>query len=119
RPIPRLPRALVESRLEEWRRLLRQSVTQGRAVLQRVLQGRITFRPNGAGYTFEAPTRFDKLFAGVLYTQLPAYLTQHGAEGVEGIRPEDTFDADYGEVLERFYGKRLASPAGFEPASPP
>jgi len=44
--------------------VLRQSVTQGRAVLQRVRQGRITFRPNGAGYTFEAPTGFDKLFAG-------------------------------------------------------
>lgn len=119
RPIPRLPRALVESRLEEWRRLLRQSTTQGRAVLQRVLQGRITFRPHGGGYTFEAPTRFDKLFAGVLYAELPAYLTQHGALGTEGIRPEDTLDADYGELLEKVYRERCMSPAGFEPASPP
>ena len=66
--------------------VLRQSVTQGRAVLQRVRQGRITFRPNGAGYTFEAPTGFDKLFAGGLLTQLPAYLFQHGGEGTEGMR---------------------------------
>jgi hypothetical protein len=42
-PVPRLAPAVVENRLAEWRRLLGQSVTQGRAVLQRVLQGRITF----------------------------------------------------------------------------
>jgi hypothetical protein len=53
-----------EDRLAEWRRLLRQSTTQGRAVLQRVLRGRITFTPKGDGYEFEAPTRFDKLFTG-------------------------------------------------------
>ena len=38
---------------------------------------------------------------------------------VARVFPEDTFDADYGQVLERFYCKGLASPAGVEPASPP
>ncbi len=43
----------------EWRRLLRQSTTQGRTVLQRVLRGRITFTPtaDGKGYRFHASTR--------------------------------------------------------------
>ena len=100
--------------------MLLQSTTLGRAVLQRVLQGRITFTPNGAGYDFAAPTRFDKLFAGVVYMALPAYLTQHGDEGKEAITPEVTLDADYGQLLERLYAnppanqhcKGLASSAG-------
>jgi hypothetical protein len=66
-PIPRLPKNVVQDRLAEWRRLLRHSTTQGRAVLQRVLNGRIVFTPDGTGgYTFEAPTRFDKLFTGIV-----------------------------------------------------
>ena len=48
-----------------------QRTTQGRAVLQRVLRGRITFTPKGDGYEFEAPTRFDKLFTGVVYEPPP------------------------------------------------
>jgi hypothetical protein len=51
-PVPRLAPAVIENRLAEWRRLLRQSTTQGRAVLQRVLRGRIVFTPCGKGYTF-------------------------------------------------------------------
>ena len=39
--------SMVDNRLAEWRRLLRQSTTQARAVLQRVLRGRITFVPEG------------------------------------------------------------------------
>jgi hypothetical protein len=67
-PLPRLAPAVVESRLEEWRRLLRGSTRQGRAVLQRVLRGRIVFTPvtddpQCVGYEFEAPTRFDKPWA--------------------------------------------------------
>jgi hypothetical protein len=50
--------ALVERRLAEWRRMLRGNTTQGRAVLQRVLNGRIVFTPSGQGYRFEAPTPF-------------------------------------------------------------
>jgi hypothetical protein len=72
RPVPRLAPIVVENRLAEWRRLLRQSVTQGRTVLQRVLHGRITFTPRRNpisddvnGYEFECPTRFDGLFTGI------------------------------------------------------
>ena len=36
-PVPRLRPEVVEGRLTEWRRPLRQSTTQGRAVLQRVV----------------------------------------------------------------------------------
>lgn len=49
-PLPRLPRQVIEDRLAEWRLLLRGSTTQGRAVLQRVLRGRIVFTPKGEGY---------------------------------------------------------------------
>jgi hypothetical protein len=72
RPVPRVPAAIVRDRLAEWRRLLRASVTQGRAVIQRIVVGRIRFTPRTAnafevdgGYDFEAQTRFDKLLAGV------------------------------------------------------
>jgi hypothetical protein len=51
-PVPRLPLAIVEGRLAEWRRHLRASVTTGRGVLQRVVDGRIVFTPDGdGGYT--------------------------------------------------------------------
>jgi site-specific DNA recombinase len=99
RPVPRLAPAVVEGRLAEWRRLLRQSPTQGRAVLQRVLRGRITFVPEGRGYDFSAPTRFDKLFAGVV-APLPAFVKAGDTTGAGHIRPEDTMDADYGRLLE-------------------
>ncbi len=72
-PIPRLAPAVIENRLAEWRRLLRASTTQGRSVLQRVLRGRIVFTPSGEGYTFEAPTRFDKLFSGIVVKR-PAFI---------------------------------------------
>ncbi len=117
-PVPRLPQTVIEDRLAEWRRLLRQSTTQARAVLQRVLQGRVTFTPAGAGYDFLAPTRFDKLFSGVV-APVPAWVALGDRRGTEHIRPEDTHDVDYGSLLERCYGKGVASPAGFEPASPP
>ena len=95
--------------MTEWRRLLRQSTTQGRAVLQ----GRITFTPKYGGYEFEAPTRFDKLFLGVAVETK----REVSDEGTEHIGPEDTFDADYGRLLEAVQnrGKGLASPRGFTP----
>ena len=72
RPFPRLAPAVIENRLAEWRRLLRASTTQGRTVIQRIVQGRITFTPrrNRAsyevdGYDFEATTHFGKLFQGL------------------------------------------------------
>ncbi len=112
RPVPRLALRVVESRLAEWRRLLRQSTTQGRAVLQRVLRGRLTFtpRPGGDGYDFAGPTRFDKLFTGLVGEERPTYLVPGDTRGTEGIA--ETIDADYGELLERVYGKGLASPSG-------
>jgi site-specific DNA recombinase len=112
-PVPRLAPAVVETRLAEWRRLLRQSVTQGRAVLQRVLQGRIVFTPDGDGYTFAAETRFDKLFSGIV-VERPAYIPK-GRRGTEHLGPEDTFDGDYGRLLAAVCGKRVTSPTGFEP----
>jgi len=58
----------------EWRRLLSQSPTRARAVLQRVLDDPLTFTPDGhGGYTFAGPTRFDKLFAGLI-DKRPAWL---------------------------------------------
>jgi hypothetical protein len=113
RPVPRLDPVVVETRLGEWRRLLRSSTTQARAVLQRVLQGRITFTPraDGSGYDFTAPTRFDKLFSG-LVVKVPAHVRIGDTRGTERIKPEDTLDADYGTLLERVQGKGLASPRG-------
>jgi hypothetical protein len=89
-----------ECRLAEWRRLLRQSPTQGRAVLQRVLRGRITFTPDGKGYDFAAPTRFDKLFTGIV-APLPSWILEGDVRGTEHIGREDTPDADYARLLER------------------
>ena len=102
RPVPRLAPAVVEGRLAEWRRLLRSSVVQGRAVLQRVLQGRIVFTPtpDGQGYSFEAPTRFDKLFTGITAEPPPDYIDRNDQRGKEHITPADTFDADYSRLLE-------------------
>ena len=113
RPIPRLPVAVLADRLAEWRRLLRQSTTQARAVLQRVLDGRVTFTPEGPGYAFAAPTRYDRLFSGLVAPH-PAFVPE-STEGWAHLTPEDTPEADYGQMLERAYdGKGLASPRGFE-----
>lgn len=120
RPVPRLAPAVIEDRLAEWRRLLRSSTTQGRTVLQRILRGRIAFtlRTNPVtgevdGYDFEAPTRFDKLFTGIA-VERPVGVDE-GPLGSEGIGPEDTFDGDYGRLLEQMYVKGVASPTGFDP----
>jgi hypothetical protein len=102
RPVPRLAPAVIENRLAEWRRLLRASTTQGRTVLQRILRGRLTFTPreDGQGYDFEGPTRFDKLFSGMV-CEVPAWVKAYtGKTGFEDTGPEDTFDGDYGRLLE-------------------
>jgi hypothetical protein len=115
-PVPRLAPAVIENRLAEWRRLLRQSVTQVRALLQRVLQGRITFTPVCRGYEFSAPTRFDKLFARVAGPR-PSFIAPGDVTGTEDITPADTPDVDYGLLLERACGnahKGCTSPTGFE-----
>jgi hypothetical protein len=112
-PVPRLAPAVVEDRLAEWRRLLRGSVTQGRAVLQRILCGRLTFTPraDGEGYDFTGDTRFDKLFTGIVIAR-PAWIPTGVVSGTEHIGPSDTFDSDYGRLLEQVQngGKGLASP---------
>jgi site-specific DNA recombinase len=120
RPVPRLAPAVIENRLAEWRRLLRQSTTQSRTVLQRIIRGRITFTPrvnevSGEvdGYDFTAPTRFDKLFTGIA-VERPKNLDPNGRAGLEGIGPEDTGDAEYGLLLDN-HALRVASPTGFEP----
>ncbi len=113
--------AIIENRLAEWRRLLRQSTTQGRTVLQRILRGRLTFtlRRNEIsgevdGYDFEGPTRFDRLFTGIA-VERPKDLNPSDLSGTEDIGPEETFEGDYGRLLERVYVKGVASPQGFEP----
>ena len=109
KPVPRLRPEVVEDGLTEWWRRRRQSTTQGRAVLQRVLRGRITFTPKRVGYEFEAPTRFDKLFLGVAVEISTKREVSYA--GTEHIGPEDTFDADYGRLLEAVQnrGKGVAS----------
>ncbi len=117
RPVPRLEPAVIENRLAEWRRLLRQSTTQGRAVIQRIVRGRITFIPEGGGYEFEAETRFDKLFVGLVSQEQPrrpgreSFIKPGDITGTEDIGPSDE---DYGRLLERAY-KGSTSPTGFEP----
>jgi hypothetical protein len=116
RPVPRLAREVLEDRLAEWRRLVRGSPTQARAVIQRVIKGRITFTPDEAGYVFSAPTRFSKLFSGIVAPR-PSWLPEGDVRGTEHLTPEDTFDADYGRLLDRA-AKRVeggTSPMGFEP----
>jgi len=53
------------------------------------------------GYDFEGPTRFDKLFSGIA-RPLPRSLDPNDLTSTECIGPEDTFDGDYGRLLERF-----------------
>lgn len=111
RPIPRLPLPVVVDRLEEWRRLLRGSVTQGRTVLQRVLRGRIVFTPVGDGYEFCAPTRFDRLFTGVASPR-PSWMSEDDTTGLEDFPDGFQFERDYGALLEKIHGKGMASPTG-------
>ena len=106
---------MIEDRLGEWRRLLRASPTQARAVLQRILAERIVFKPNPehTGYTFEAKTRFSGLFVGI-GAPAPVFLNEGDARGTEHIGLEDTHDVDYGKLLEKAESsvKRMASPRG-------
>ena len=108
RPVPRLAPAVIENRLAEWRRLLRGSTTQGRAVLQPILHGRLTFTPRlnplsgePDGDDFAGPTRFDKLFTGIA-VETPAWIKASSSRnGFEDTTPEDTFDGDYGRLLDQ------------------
>src|SRR5262249_33952656 len=116
RPVPRLPQSVVESRLAEWRGLLRKSPTQGRAVIKRVVKGRIIFTPAALGitgrvvdgtlektepygYTFEAQTRFDKLFSGVACQHMGAR-DQWWNKAAYPADIRQQYE-DYGRLLER------------------
>jgi site-specific DNA recombinase len=102
RPVPRLATDVVQSRLDEWRRLLRGSVTQGRAVLKRILDGRIVFTPRAdGGLNFECPTVYHRLFAGVA-VERPRWVPD-SRTGTEQITSEDTVDGDHGRLLQRAY----------------
>ncbi len=104
RPVPRLPARVVEDRLAEWRRLLRESTTQARAVLQRLLRGRIVFTPgeDGRGWNFTVETRLDRLFAGIVAPRL-SWVKVGAAIGSDHITEEGTPEADWGRLLERAY----------------
>ena len=117
RPVPMPPRSMVEDRLAEWRRLLRQNTQTARVVLDRVLRDRIRFTPEGLGYLFECPTRYDRLFSGLVVPQ--SVWASPAPPGAEGIGPDDVYyrgerDADFGEVPRRAANRKgLASPTGF------
>jgi site-specific DNA recombinase len=104
RPIPRLSPEVISNRLQEWRKNLRGSTTQARIVLERILRGRIvsTPRKDGSGYEFSAPTRFDRLFTGivVLVSKRPSWIPEGDTTGTDHLGPEDTGDAEYGRLLE-------------------
>jgi hypothetical protein len=52
------------------------------------------------GYDFCGDTRFDKLFTGIA-VETPKWVKESTSrERCEDIGPEDTFDGDYGRLLE-------------------
>jgi hypothetical protein len=54
------------------------------------------------GYEFAGPTRFDKLFTGIA-VERPSWIVPGDVAGTENIGPEDTFDGDYGRLLDRVF----------------
>ena len=80
----------------------------------------MTFTPTeGDGYTFSADTRFDKLFSGIV---IPGVDPEHGQlKGLEHLGPADTFDADYGRLLENAIarkGLRARQDSNLRPLAP-
>ena len=118
---PGSPPAVIENRLAEWRRLLRAVDDAGahraaahpaRTADVHAALNPISDEPDG--YDFAGPTRFDKLFTGIA-VETPQWVKDYtGKTGTEDIGPEDTFDGDYGRLLDRAYEKSvkvLASPS--------
>ncbi len=131
-PIPRLASKVIESRLVEWRRLLRGTVHQARAVLQRVLAGRLVFNvlPGGHLVEFEAPTRFSQLFAGVVtgpalteQVPIPDYVRVGDERGHEaGESERKSLEVAYEQVLATAEARmeKVARPwRDSNPRSPP
>jgi hypothetical protein len=81
------------------------TVSQSRAVLQRVLAGRLVFAPypEGVGASFEAPTRYSGLFAGVIVTlPAPPFIDPNDRRGTEAIWAERAgVERTYEAVLAR------------------
>jgi len=104
KPIPQIPRAKIKSHLDEWRTLLRGSVTRARAVIQKAINGRILMIPleNGEGYQFWAETRFDKLFQGMAIP-MPRFMQslEPSTRGCEHLTPEETGDSEKDALLKR------------------
>ena len=113
---------MIETRLQEWRRLIRGSVTQGRMVLEKVLSGRIVFTPraDGLGYDFAANTQFEKLFTGIAHgITIPGFTSRDwvfcpdGVEDPNDFINRDVAEADYGKLLEAaLHRARVSSPTG-------
>ena len=116
-PVPKLAPKLVKTRLDEWRRRLRESVTQARGVLERVLTDRIVFTtlPDGT-IEFEAATRFSSLFAGAVAAPMPAgtILPPWIKPGRGGRGP---VEAEY-EAILREAEARAAKQAKRDPGEP-
>ena len=105
-PVSRLPREVIETRLEEWRRLIRGRVTQGRMVLERVLAGRVVFTPraDGVGDDFAANTRWEKLFTGIAHgITIPGFTSRDWVLCPDGMEDPDYFAKR--DVAETNYGK--------------
>jgi len=82
-------------------------------VIQRVIDGRLTFSPFGsakaAATTLLVGGDSIRLFSGC-YLQVPAWVVAHDAALNEVFDTMDTRDADYNKLQEKVNGKRLASP---------
>ena len=125
KPLPRVEPEVLESRQAHWRKLLRGSVTQARAVLAKVLDGRLTFAPypGGLGAGFDARTKFAALFVGVVLTETgPAssefieHLGRHRGQGGELLHEEQgRIEASYEQLLRRAEAAARKSEKGVRP----
>ena len=60
----------------------------------------------------------ESLFTGIA-VERPRSLDTNDRTSTEGITSDDTFEADFGKLLENVYVKGMASPPGFEPGFQP
>ena len=78
--------------------------------------GRLVFTMTEEGYAFSAPTRFDRIFAGV-HTELPESWKRDDESILSLMREMGTpNDCDYGRLLRNLdLDNGGSSPTGFEP----
>src|SRR5262249_5194576 len=75
----------VRAVLDDWRALLLGHVAQARQILRKLVDGRLRFRPEGRGFTFEGTGRVEPILSG---TVLPkAVVAPTGFEPVFESRP--------------------------------